>query len=110
MVFATLYRIVLGGPESIGAGGIAWLLMEETGGGVLFGLVLGYGLYRRLRSINHYQTEVILTLSAVRGGYLLAQCLHVSGPLAMVVAGLLVGARAREDAMSHQTEEYADKF
>ena len=110
VVFATLYRIVLGGPESIGAGGIAWLFVEEAGGGVLFGLALGYGLYRLLRSINHYQTEVILTLAAVMGGYLLAQRLHVSGPLAMVVAGLLVGDQARQDAMSHQTEEYVDKF
>lgn len=110
VVFASLYRIVLGGPDSIGAGGIAWLFVEEAGGGVLFGLALGYGLYRLLRSINHYQTEVILTLAAVLGGYLLAQRLHVSGPLAMVVAGLLVGDRARQDAMSQQTEEYVDKF
>ncbi|OGX88690.1 cation:proton antiporter [Hymenobacter glacialis] len=110
VVFATIYRIVLGGPDSIGAGGIAMLFLQEAGGGVLFGLVLGYGLYRLLRSINHYQTEVILTLAAVMGGYLLAQRLHVSGPLAMVVAGLLVGDRARQDAMSHQTEEYVDKF
>lgn len=110
VVFASLYRLVLGGSEGVGAGGIAWLFVEEAGGGVLFGLALGYGLYRLLRTINHYQTEVILTLAAVMGGYLLAQRLHVSGPLAMVVAGLLVGDRAREDAMSHQTEDYIDKF
>jgi len=110
VVFATIYRIVLGGPDSIGAGGIALLFAQEAGGGLLFGLALGYGLYRLLRSINHYQTEVILTLAAVMGGYLLAQKLHVSGPLAMVVAGLFVGERARHDAMSHQTEEYVDKF
>lgn len=110
VVFASLYRIVLGGAESVGAGDIAWLFVEEAVGGVLFGLALGYGLYRLLRTINHYQTEVILTLAAVMGGYLLAQRLHVSGPLAMVVAGLLVGDRARQDAMSQQTEEYVDKF
>ena len=110
VVFASLYRLVLGGAEGVGAGSIAWLFVEEAGGGVLFGLAMGYGLYRLLRTINHYQTEVILTLAAVMGGYLLAQRLHVSGPLAMVVAGLLVGDRAREDAMSHQTEDYIDKF
>lgn len=110
VVFASLHRLVLGGAEGVGAGSIAWLFVEEAGGGVLFGLAMGYGLYRLLRTINHYQTEVILTLAAVMGGYLLAQRLHVSGPLAMVVAGLLVGDRAREDAMSHQTEDYIDKF
>jgi monovalent cation:H+ antiporter, CPA1 family len=108
VIFATVYELVLG--QELGAGGIAWLFVQEAGGGVLFGLVLGYGLYRLLRSINHYQTEVLLTLAAVMGGYLLAQRLHVSGPLAMVVAGLFVGSRARQDAMSHQTEEYVDKF
>ena len=63
-----------------------------------------------LRSINHYQTEVIITVAGVMGGYLLAQKLHISGPLAMVVAGLFVGDHARQEAMSRQTEEYIDKF
>ncbi|MGI4871877.1 MAG: cation:proton antiporter [Janthinobacterium lividum] len=110
VVFATIYLIVLGGPGSVGAGDVARLFLQEAGGGLLFGLGLGYGLYRLLRSINHYQTEVLLTLAAVMGGYLLAQHLHISGPLAMVVAGLLVGQRGRQDAMSQQTEEYVDKF
>ncbi|MCC3159744.1 sodium:proton antiporter [Hymenobacter sp. 15J16-1T3B] len=108
VVFATIYELVLG--KELGVGGIGWLFLQEAGGGLLFGLVLGYGLYRLLRSINHYQTEVLLTLAAVMGGYLLAQHLHISGPLAMVVAGLFVGDRARQDAMSHETEEYVDKF
>ncbi|WP_139925736.1 sodium:proton antiporter [Hymenobacter sp. DG01] len=108
VVFATIYELVLG--QELSVGGIGLLFLQEAGGGIIFGLVLGYILYRLLRSINHYQTEVLLTLAAVVGGYLLAQHLHVSGPLAMVVAGLLVGARGRQDAMSHQTEEYVDKF
>lgn len=110
VVFATIYRIVVNGAESISAGEIALLFLEEAGGGVLFGLALGYGMYWLLRSINHYQTEVIITVAGVMGGYLLAQKLHISGPLAMVVAGLFVGDHAREEAMSHQTEEYVDKF
>ncbi|MBO0357052.1 sodium:proton antiporter [Hymenobacter sp. BT186] len=110
VVFASLYELVLEGPENFSAGHVAWLFVQEAGGGILFGLVLGYGLYRLLRSINHYQTEVLLTLAGVLGGYLVAQQLHISGPLAMVVAGLFVGDRARQDAMSAQTEEYVDKF
>ncbi|GAB4024601.1 cation:proton antiporter [Spirosoma koreense] len=110
VVFASIYRIVVDGAGSISASEIALSFLEEAGGGVLFGLALGYGMYWLMRSINHYQTEVIITVAGVMGGYLLAQKLHISGPLAMVVAGLFVGNHAREDAMSHMTEEYVDKF
>ncbi|HLK96691.1 MAG TPA: sodium:proton antiporter [Hymenobacter sp.] len=110
VVFATIYRIAVTGTDSISAGAIGLAFLEEAGGGVLFGLALGYGLYWLLRSINHYQTEVIITVAGVMGGYLLAQKLHISGPLAMVVAGLFVGGHARQNAMSQRTEEYVDKF
>ena len=110
VVFATIYRIVTGGTDGVSVGSIGLAFLEEAGGGVLFGLALGYGLYRLLRSINHYQTEVMITVAGVMGGYLLAQYLHISGPLAMVVAGLFVGDHAREHAMSRQTEDYIDKF
>ncbi|GAB4020718.1 sodium:proton antiporter [Spirosoma migulaei] len=110
VVFASIYRIVVNGADSISGGDIGLLFLEEAGGGILFGLALGYAMFWLLRSINHYQTEVIITLAGVMGGYLLAQKLHISGPLAMVVAGLFVGDQAREEAMSHKTEEYIDKF
>ncbi|MGA0557665.1 cation:proton antiporter [Larkinella sp. VNQ87] len=110
VVFASIYRLVLYGTDGISTSSITLLFVQEAGGGLLFGMALGYGMYWLLRSINHYQTEVMLTIAGVMGGYLLAQQLHISGPLAMVVAGLFVGDRARQDAMSHQTEEYVDKF
>lgn len=110
VVFASIYRVVVNGTDSVSAGGIALLFLKEAGGGILFGLALGYGLFWVLRSINHYQTEVIITVAGVMGGYLLAQKLHISGPLAMVVTGLFVGGYARKSAMSHTTEEYVDKF
>ncbi|QMW01540.1 cation:proton antiporter [Spirosoma foliorum] len=111
VVFASIYRIVLNGADSVSAGEIALLFLEEAGGGIVFGLALGYGMFLVLRSINHYQTEVIVTVAGVMGGYLLAQKLHISGPLAMVVTGLMVGGHSRrQDAMSQLTEEYVDKF
>ncbi|GAB3040862.1 cation:proton antiporter [Spirosoma pulveris] len=111
VIFASIYQIVLNGTESVSAGEIVWLFVEEAGGGVIFGVALGYLMYWLLRSINHYQTEVMITVAAVMGGYLLAQSLHISGPLAMVVAGLFVGDNnARQDAMSQTTKRYVDGF
>jgi Na+:H+ antiporter len=86
------------------------LLVHEAGGGIVFGLALGYGTYRLLKSVDQYQVEVLLTLAAVMGGYALANRLHVSGPLAMVVAGLMIGSQGRALAMSDTTRRYVDMF
>ncbi|MEO8023289.1 sodium:proton antiporter [Polaromonas sp.] len=86
------------------------LLLREAGGGIAFGLVLGWVTYRLLKSIDQYQVEVLLTLAAVMGGYTLANYLHVSGPLAMVVCGLMVGNAGRALAMSDETRKYVDMF
>jgi Na+:H+ antiporter len=85
-------------------------LLEEAGGGLVFGFVLGYVTFRLLRSVDNYQVEVLLTLAAVTGGYALASRLHVSGPLAMVVAGLMIGNHGRALAMSDTTRRYVDMF
>lgn len=110
VIFATLLNIFSQGSASVTAFNISKLFIQEAIGGVLFGIVLGYIIFKLLKSIDHYQTEVLITLAAVAGGYMLAQKLHISGPLAMVVAGLFVGNRARGVAMSDITEEYVDKF
>jgi len=92
------------------AGAALGLLLHEAGGGLLFGLVLGYITFRLLRSVDNYQVEVLLTLAAVTGGYALASRLHVSGPLAMVVVGLIIGNGGRALAMSDTTRRYIDLF
>ena len=90
---------------------VAKLFFVEVGGGILLGLVLGYGTYILLRSIDDYEIEVMITLACVMGGCSLAHYLHLSAPLAMVVAGLIVGNdTVRGTAMSKQTEIYVDKF
>ncbi len=86
------------------------LLLHEVGGGLAFGLALGYVTFRLLKSVDNYQVEVLLTLAAVTGGYALASRLHVSGPLAMVVAGLMIGNHGRALAMSDTTRRYLDMF
>lgn len=86
------------------------LLLEEAGGGLLLGGVLGFVAFRLLRSIDHYQVEVLIMLATVMGGYALANRLHVSGPLAMVVAGLILGNEGRALAMSDTTRHHVDLF
>lgn len=109
VLFVLMSGIALGGATPSVASA-AELLLREAGGGVVFGLALGYVTFRLLRSIDHYQTEVLLTLAAVLGGYALAARLHVSGPLAMVVAGLVIGNQGRALAMSDTTRHHVDLF
>ncbi|WP_299669924.1 sodium:proton antiporter [uncultured Polaribacter sp.] len=110
VIFLTIYQIAKGGTE-ISAGHIAELFLVEVVGGIILGLIIGWITYRLMKSIDDYDTEVIITLAAVMGGSLLAQKLHVSAPLAMVTAGLLVGTdTVRKSSMSEVTEMYVDKF
>jgi len=103
-----------GGHGAAGEGldvlGIALLFGQEAIGGALFGLIIGYLTFRMLASIDNYQVEVLLTLALVLGGYALASSLHVSGPIAIVVAGLIIGNEGRKYAMSDKTREHLDNF
>lgn len=89
---------------------VSRLFVLEAFGGILFGLLVGYAGFWLMRSIDNYAVEILITLAMVMGGYSLSHFLHVSGPLAMVVAGLLVGNQGKKHAMSALTEEYVDKF
>jgi CPA1 family monovalent cation:H+ antiporter len=110
IVVFTVMASVITQHKMPGAAETFMLLVREAGGGVAFGLVLGYVTYRMLKSIDSYQEEILLTVAAVFGGYSLAHVLHVSGPLAMVAAGILIGNRGRAKAMSDITREQLDQF
>ncbi len=86
------------------------LVGTEVGGGLVFGGAVGWIVYRMLAQVDHYQVEILLTLAIVTGGYALAQTLHISGPLAMVVAGLLIGNQGRSFAMTPEVVEHLDSF
>ncbi len=86
------------------------LFLQEAVGGILMGLALGYSLYLLLKSIDHYETEILLTLAFVMGGYTFCNSLHISGALSMVVMGLMVGNFRKEKSMSDHTQAYVHKF
>ncbi|WP_372827034.1 cation:proton antiporter [Polaromonas sp.] len=109
VIFTLLLGMLVSGSEPTAGSALA-LLAREAGGGIAFGLVLGYVTYRMLKSVDEYQVEVLLTLAAVTGGYALASRLHISGPLAMVVTGLIIGNQGRALAMSDTTRHYLDMF
>ncbi len=99
-----------GGHGEMGASQLAIFFLREAGGGALLGLVSGYFIYRLMLSIDDYTVEVMLSLALVMGSYAVAWALHVSGPIAVVVAGILIGNRGRNFAMSPKVADYLEKF
>ena len=109
VVFIALLEMATGHQE-VSATSIGLLFGQEAIGGAVCGFVIGYLTYLMLRSVDSYQVEVLLTLALVMGGYALAGALHLSGPIAMVVAGLLIGNHGRMFGMSEQTRQHLDVF
>lgn len=109
VVFLILSAIAAGGSD-IGISDALWLFCQEALGGAIFGLAAGYITYLMLRGVDNYQVEVLLTLGLVMGGYSLASALHLSAPIAIVVAGLLMGNHGRMLGMSQTTREHLDNF
>jgi len=89
---------------------IAGLFAKEVVGGVAFGLGIGSLAYWMLKQVDDYTVEVLITLALTMGGYTLAELLHISAPIAIVVAGLLIGNHGRKFAMSEKTREHLDNF
>jgi CPA1 family monovalent cation:H+ antiporter len=99
-----------GGAHAVSGLHLAGLFVEEVAGGALLGLALGYVAYRALKSIDNYPLEVLITVALVLGTYSLAGAVHFSGPIAVVVAGLLIGNHGKRAAMSDETAEHVTSF
>ena len=103
-----LASAVSGEPFSVAHG--MQLFAVEAGGGILLGLAVGWIAFRAMRSIDDYKVEVLISLAVVMGGYAVARPLHASGPVAMAVAGLIIGNAGVAHAMSDTTRDYLHKF
>ncbi|KLN59589.1 sodium:proton antiporter [Kiloniella spongiae] len=112
VVFTILVAIATQSPsdDAIGAYEITRLFLLEAGGGAVLGLATGYIAYLALKSIDEYTIEVLITLALVMMSYSLAYALHFSGPIAVVIAGLLIGNRGMRFAMSDSTRDHVHKF
>ena len=111
VVFTILVAAAVG-TEGVGFGvvQVGQLFFVEALGGAILGLITGYVAYRAMRLIDDYRIEVLISLAVVMGTYALASKLDLSGPIAMVCAGLLIGERGPADAMSETTQQYLFSF
>jgi CPA1 family monovalent cation:H+ antiporter len=109
VLFIVLLEIVTGGGNP-SPWHVLQIFAQEALGGIVFGFCVGWIAYRMLKKVDNYQVEILITLALVMGGYALASALHISGPLAIVVAGLLIGNHGRSFAMSAVTRDHLDMF
>ena len=110
VVFLTILEVALTGTDKLSAADISLLFLKEAGGGLLFGVALGYVAYLTIRTIDKYDVEILISIATVMGGYALANRLHCSGPLAMVAAGIVMGQKNDQGAISSTTRDYFNKF
>lgn len=109
VIFTTVFAVAFGGHEPT-ASGILHLFFKEALGGIAFGLVLGLFAHYLISATDDGSLEILLTLIVPTAGFMLANLLHVSGALAMVVAGILIGNWTRYTGFSQQSQRYLDHF
>jgi monovalent cation:H+ antiporter, CPA1 family len=109
VLFLGLLEAAVGG-HGFDPGRLTVLFLREAVGGAAFGLAAGYLVYRLLKTVDNYHVEILLSLALVSAGYALANALHLSGPIAMVVAGLFIGNHGRLFALSPTTVQNLDLF
>ncbi|MDP9048418.1 MAG: sodium:proton antiporter [Bacteroidota bacterium] len=110
VLFISIAEVAKNGTQHFEAFDLIKLFTRQAIGGLVFGGILGYCGFLVLRSIDNYTVEILITLAMVMGGYSIAAHLHVSGPLAMVVAGIITGNKVKDEGMSETTQDYLTKF
>jgi len=110
VVFTVILQLAIGQEVDLSIESIGMLLLKEAGGGLLLGVVLGWVTSRLMREVDDYIISVLVTLSVVMGGYLIARQMHISGPLTMVAAGLFMGNFNTKFNMKSITQDYLIKF
>jgi Na+:H+ antiporter len=110
VLFVTIAEASRSGIANISVWSVSKFFIQDAVGGLAFGVLIGYIGYYALQSINDYKVEVLITIAMVMGGYFAADMLHVSGPLAMVVAGIITGNKLKGNRISDESRDYLGKF
>ncbi len=109
VIFVTIFTVAFSGVEPT-VGGIFKLFLHEAIGGIVFGFILGFVAHLLISATDDGSMEILLTLTIPTAGFILANSLGVSGALAMVVAGIMVGNWTRTKGFSEQSQRYLDHF
>lgn len=110
VMFAVVMKMATDATFEASFSSVSTLFLKEAGGGILLGVLLGFTASNAMKRINDYKVSVLMTLSIVMGGFLIAHQLHFSSPLAMVIAGLIIGNYGKKVAMNEITRDYLSKF
>lgn len=110
VVFLTILEVALNGTAKFSVADTAILFLREAGGGIIFGIALGYLAYFLIRSIDNYRVEVLITLTVVMCGYATADHFHLSAPLAIIIAGIIIGTKGKGEGLSEISRDYLGKF
>lgn len=110
VVFMIILKICQGENFELTFNNVSLLILQEAGGGIVLGLCMGWTAAKAIERIDDYKVSVLMTLSVVMGGYLIAHQLHISAPLTMVIAGLFMGNYNKHSKMTPTTKDYLDKF
>lgn len=109
VIFVTLFTIAFGN-ETPTISSITMLFVHEAIGGLVYGLVLGLIFHYLISATNDHSMELLLTIGIPTAGYVFADVIHVSGPLAMVVSGILIGNWTRFVGFSKESADHLDHF
>ncbi|WP_417329277.1 cation:proton antiporter [Halomonas cupida] len=109
VIFVTLYSLAFGGTQPT-VMSIGHLFLQEAVGGILYGFLLGQLCHYLIRHTDNHSMELMLTMLVPTSGYVFAELIEVSGPLAMVVAGIIIGNRTRRKGFSEESRQHLDHF
>ncbi|MCG6268951.1 cation:proton antiporter [Vibrio furnissii] len=109
VIFVTIFTIAFG-HETPTVGSVFGLFAQEAMGGILYGFVLGLIFHYLISATDDHSMELLLTIGIPTAGYVFADVIHVSGPLAMVVSGIMIGNWTRFIGFSKESEEHLDHF
>lgn len=110
VLFTTIIQLAINQQKEFQLSEVLWFFIRQGFGGILYGWIIGYFGYITIKSIDDYKIEILITLALVIAGYYFASFLQVSGPLAMVVAGLITGGKTKNIGMSPKTKDYLTRF
>jgi CPA1 family monovalent cation:H+ antiporter len=109
VIFVTIFTVAFG-KETPTVGSVTLLFGQEAIGGIAYGFALGLLFHYLICATNDHSMELLLTIGIPTAGYAFAEIIDVSGPLAMVVSGIMIGNWTRFIGFSRESEEHLDHF